>query len=557
MRGRMSEGEQIRKATPGRQLSGLLVTLATLAVIEFLSRTVPSISAPAPLYVAAVAWATYSGGLRSGLMSAALTLLHAGYFFSMPGQLFRYTKDDAVRTTVLATILLLVVLLLGELKRRADRVATIAQDNAILKGQMMERGRIAEAAKTLAQVGRRLVEPLDFSSAADRVGFAALHLFGATRSVLYRLDQSSGYLVCVATAGEGDPGKWIGQTLPSWAGIAGQAIADRRVIWVADLLTHPGIPLPPGAIEHFQEEGYRSVVALPLIARGKTLGALVLAAPGSRTLTDEGLWPLSIFSDQAALALENASLYGELEAALEQLKASQARIIETERLGAVEELAGQIAHHLNNLLTAILFRIQLALPKVEESELRRALELVERRTLEGADMIRRLLGFTEARPPSEASPLDLSQLAQEAVEMTQVWWQDEARFRGIQIQLSADLGSTGAVRGERTLLSEVLINLLRNAVEALPQGGTITVRTWVADEWVYCSVADTGAGMSSEVRHRAVEPFFTSKGPRRVGLGLSLSHGIIQRHRGTLAIESTEGKGTVVTIRLPRARPGQ
>lgn len=97
------------------------------------------------------------------------------------------------------------------------------------------------------------------------------------------------------------------------------------------------------------------------------------------------------------------------------------------------------------------------------------------------------------------------------------------------------------------------MNLVLNAIDALPRGGTITVRTWTADDEVYCDVADSGVGMTEAVRHRAMEPFFTTKGPQGVGLGLSVSQAIVQRHRGNLSIDSAPGRGTVATFHMPIA----
>jgi CheY-like chemotaxis protein len=91
-----------------------------------------------------------------------------------------------------------------------------------------------------------------------------------------------------------------------------------------------------------------------------------------------------------------------------------------------------------------------------------------------------------------------------------------------------------------------------NALDAMPDGGCVTVRTWLEDGWAYCSVADTGAGMSADVRQRALQPFFTTKGPKGVGLGLSVSLGIVQRHRGEMDIRSVVGDGTTVKLRIPR-----
>jgi len=143
----------------------------------------------------------------------------------------------------------------------------------------------------------------------------------------------------------------------------------------------------------------------------------------------------------------------------------------------------------------------------------------------------------------------------EVVELTRPRWRDEAQMRALAIDVSLELGDIPPVAGEAAALREVTMNLLFNAIDALKQGGAIRISTWAADDWVYCAVADNGAGMSEEVRRHAFEPFFTTKGPQGTGLGLSVSHGIVQRHRGELSLKPNEGGGTVVTMRLPQAAP--
>jgi CheY-like chemotaxis protein len=154
---------------------------------------------------------------------------------------------------------------------------------------------------------------------------------------------------------------------------------------------------------------------------------------------------------------------------------------------------------------------------------------------------------------SDAVAVDLNQLVHEVVELTRPRWQDEAQLRGSRIEMAVEPGVIGAAAGEPAPLREVLMNLLLNAADAIGQGGRITIRTWAKDDRVYCSITDTGAGMPEEVRRRALEPFFTTKGPKATGLGLSVAYGTVQRYGGTLTLESGEGRGTTVEVSLPAA----
>jgi CheY-like chemotaxis protein/anti-sigma regulatory factor (Ser/Thr protein kinase) len=140
------------------------------------------------------------------------------------------------------------------------------------------------------------------------------------------------------------------------------------------------------------------------------------------------------------------------------------------------------------------------------------------------------------------------------VELTRPRWQDEAQVRGIHVEARLEAGAIPAVAGEVAALREVLMNLVLNAIDALPAGGTILVRTWAEADVVHCEVADDGVGMTADVQRRALEPFFTTKGFQSTGLGLSVNYGIVRRHGGDLTIDSAPGRGTRVRFTVPIAR---
>jgi CheY-like chemotaxis protein len=159
-------------------------------------------------------------------------------------------------------------------------------------------------------------------------------------------------------------------------------------------------------------------------------------------------------------------------------------------------------------------------------------------------------------PASGGGAIDLNEIVREVVELARPRWRDEAQMRALVIDVSLELGDIPPVAGDAPSLREVVMNVLFNAVDALPAGGTIRVTTWSGDTWVFCSIADDGVGMDEEVRRCALEPFFTTKGPLGIGLGLSVAHRIVQRHRGELSLRPNDPQGTVVTLRLPHASSG-
>src|SRR6266849_4025564 len=233
--------------------------------------------------------------------------------------------------------------------------------------------------------------------------------------------------------------------------------------------------------------------------------------------------------------------------AIGRRNATQA-LARSETLLAIADFASGRAHHLNNLFMVISGRLSLLLESHGSAEIKRSLRIVLEATARGAEIVRRLQAFTRAEP--------LNEVVQHALELTRPRWQDDPRVRGVRIDAVLELGRIPPVLGDSFTLHEVVMNLVFNAVDALPDGGRLTIKTWASEHWVHCSVADTGVGMPEHVQRRAVEPCFTTKGPNATGLGLSIAYGILKRHRGDLVFESTEGRGTTVTMSLPLRSPG-
>jgi CheY-like chemotaxis protein len=170
--------------------------------------------------------------------------------------------------------------------------------------------------------------------------------------------------------------------------------------------------------------------------------------------------------------------------------------------------------------------------------------------LDASEVVRRMSALSVGQALPESVPVDLNALAQEVLELTRPRWESEAQIRGLTIDARLEPGRIVPVAGDPSALREVLMNLIFNAIDALPRGGQIRVRTWADADGVACAVVDDGVGMEPSVQQRALEPFFTTKGLRCTGLGLSVSYGIIRRHGGALTIDSVNGRGTTVTVRL-------
>lgn len=225
--------------------------------------------------------------------------------------------------------------------------------------------------------------------------------------------------------------------------------------------------------------------------------------------------------------------------------------VEAERLDAIGGVAAGVAHHLNNILMVALGNIQLALMHGVPERPAERLHSAERAVRDAAEVLRSLTSFCRTQPMPAMGALDLNAIVDDIVELSSPRWRDEALARGARIQVRIERGEIAPVAGSAAALRQVLMNLVLNAVEAMPSGGVLTLRTWGDEAAVRCAVSDTGVGMSDEVRRRALEPFQTTKGPKTRGLGLAVAHGIVTRHGGTLTIDSLEGLGTSVVVALP------
>jgi signal transduction histidine kinase/ActR/RegA family two-component response regulator len=224
-----------------------------------------------------------------------------------------------------------------------------------------------------------------------------------------------------------------------------------------------------------------------------------------------------------------------------------------EKLSALGELASGVAHNFNNTLTGILARAQLMLETDDPEEIGHGLRLIIKTAEDGAKTVKRIQDFARQRRDQDFVHLDVDQLMLEVAEITRPRWKDRAEAENVHIKLIRQISSNAVIMGDAGELREVLVNMVFNAVDAMPLGGTLTLSTGEAGEEVEICVTDTGTGMSEEVRSRIFDPFFTTKGKAGMGLGLSVSYGIIRRHEGAVAVESEVGRGTTFRMRFPKA----
>jgi signal transduction histidine kinase/ActR/RegA family two-component response regulator len=222
-----------------------------------------------------------------------------------------------------------------------------------------------------------------------------------------------------------------------------------------------------------------------------------------------------------------------------------------EKLSALGELASGVAHNFNNTLTGILARAQLLLDANDMRDVRRGLSIIIQTAEDGAKTVKRIQDFARQRRDQDFVPIDVDQLMLEVAEITRPRWKDHAEAENVHIKLVRQIGSNAVIMGDAGELREVLVNMVFNAVDAMPDGGTLTLSTQEAADEVVLTVADTGVGMGEDVRSRIFDPFFTTKGKAGMGLGLSVSYGIIRRHEGSVGVESEVGRGTTFRMKFP------
>jgi signal transduction histidine kinase/CheY-like chemotaxis protein len=305
--------------------------------------------------------------------------------------------------------------------------------------------------------------------------------------------------------------------------------------------------------------GLRSALLVPIVSQGDLLGVLHVGRPAPRAFTGADEAFLMALADHLGVAFRNAQLFANLEQAYQDLKQAQEALVQQERLRALSQMASGIVHDINNALMPIVGFAEL-LKQHRDKRVRERAQWLSEAATDIARIIERLRAFYRPRISEEALEMvDLNAAVQQVVELTRPRWYDMAQREGVTIEVTTDLDKdlppTAAIGAE---VREALMNLVFNAVDAvIAKGepwGRIVLRTRQAGERAIVEVMDTGIGMDEEVRRRAIEPFFTTKGAQGNGLGLAMVYGTMRRHDGDLQLESEPGQGTTARLIFPIRR---
>ncbi len=318
--------------------------------------------------------------------------------------------------------------------------------------------------------------------------------------------------------------------------------------------TVPGLGPSPWAPGPGGEGETGSWICTPVVGRDAVVGVLELWRSASRPFGIREQRVLQRLASMVAPRLEFAGLEAEMHRLSEEAVSTQERLVESDRLRSLGELASGVAHDLNNFLAAALARTQILMSVPNSEDQLSSLRAIEQATHDAADVVRRILEFGRRTPVSEPIAVDLSRLAEEVVALTRHKWSDEAQRDGRRITVSVTVVDPAHALGSYSEVKEVLANMVINACEAIEGDGAIEIAVGDGDGKAFVSVSDTGPGIPSEMIERIFEPFFSTK-LSGTGLGLSIAREIASRHGGAVEIESEEGKGSTVVLTLPKADP--
>lgn len=287
------------------------------------------------------------------------------------------------------------------------------------------------------------------------------------------------------------------------------------------------------------------VVVLPLVLGGRRIGLLALRVSRSHaSFSPHEALLLSLLAHQSAVGLEHLRVHRQLQEAKEEVRASQAQIVQAAKLAAIGELAAGVAHEIKNPLQVLMLHLEMVRAG---NPLPNWTDMFSKQIQRLSDITIRLMRF--ARDASEdvtMEPVSVNRAVEDIVTMVQ------HEFRGNGIEFAIRMADPlPAVMGNLNYLQQVFLNLLINARDAMPAGGEIAVTTSLTGYHISIDVADTGSGIRRDVLERIFDPFFTTKGEKGTGLGLAVCRKIVSQHKGELRVESEEGKGTTFTVYLP------
>lgn len=436
-------------------------------------------------------------------------------------------------------------------------------------------GRVVGASKIARDIGDRKAQERRLRAQLERLSL----LQEITRAIAQRLDLSSIFNVVASTLEDHLPVDFccVCLTVPPATTLTVNSVGPRSAAIARRVRLQESAPIDIGTngltrclngllvyepelsqvdcplAASLLEGDLHSMVVSPLGAEQHVFGLLITARRAPHAFSSSECEFLKQVAEHTALAAQQARLYGELQVAYDHLRRTQHSAMQQERLRALGQMASGIAHDINNALSPAALYAQSLLEhdKTLSAEAREQLATIERSIVDVAKTVARMRQFYSPRDSALATDLiDLNALAQHVIDLTRPKWSAMPQERGIVIQVETQF-TPGLPRivGAENEVTDAITNIVLNAVDAMPRGGTLSVRTHRLEEGpVGLEVSDTGIGMDEAVRSRCLEPFFTTKGERGTGLGLAMVYGMAKRHDAELSIASQVGRGTTLSI---------
>jgi signal transduction histidine kinase len=399
-----------------------------------------------------------------------------------------------------------------------------------------------------------LMETLDVDEILRLVLEGVTKNIGFDRARLYLVNEKRNVLECKMAVGiDEERIRGIVLRLNPEDSIVARSIFEKQPFIIPDASKDPRVN--PIIKEKFN---LHSLVAIPLLVKEKALGAIAADfIEPDKNITKEALESVMAFAQQAGLAIYNAFMYQELKTFSRQmeekiqkttadLKKTEAQLIRSEKLAALGQLAAGIAHEIRNPLTSINILIHSMTENLPSGDSHKEdLKVIEEEIHRMNEILDQFLQFAKPATPL-LEKADVSSIFEETLQLLRP--QIEKQL----IVVEKEFQPLPIILMDREQMKQVFLNLLLNAIQAMPGGGHLTLRGQNLEDgqWIHISIQDSGIGISSENINKLFDPFFSTK-EGGIGLGLSITHRIIDQHHGKIEVESAPGKGTLFTIWLP------
>ncbi len=556
-----------------RYLLPFITLLVAICIQLGISRVVPkNLDFPyALLFLIAIFVTAWIGGYAPGAIACVLTMVGIP-LLATPG--FRVSSTDPTRLILLLGISALISLVAQSQRKKRDQLRQLNDElerrvqsrTQELESEIVQHKRTEQRLQThlerlnlLGQITRAIAERQDLRS-IFQVVIRSLEDnlpidFGCV--CLYDAHAQEVVVTCVGVRSEALAME-LAMTQKAHIGIDQNGLSKcvrGQLVYEQDV-SQVDFPFP----QRLAGSGLRAFVAAPLLFESQVFGILIAARKAPDSFSSGECEFLRQLSEHVALASHQSEVYTALQQAYDDLRQTQQAVMQQERLRALGQMASGIAHDINNAISPVALYTEMLLEQEAglSKRTREYLETTQRAIGDVAHTVSRMREFYRQHEPELVlSPVDISVLVQQVIDLTRARWSDMPQQRGIVIELRPELGpDLPPVAGIESEIREALINLVFNAVDAMPEGGTLTIRTKIIDHsadtrHVDVEVADTGVGMDEETRRRCLEPFFTTKGERGTGLGLAMVYGVTRRHNADIEMESAIGQGTTVRLRFP------